>query len=101
MRKANGCPHCPSKLLRRRSTLRNKLADATLSLMRLIVKATNITLTPAMVQYLTDKLSDVARLLKRVGTRTRLYPGGRDVLEARVEVGKSTRHHKKGPYFYA
>jgi len=74
---------------------------ATFILMRLIVKTTNITLTPAMAQYLTDKLSDVARLLKRVGSRTRTYPGGRDVLEARVEVGKTTRHHKKGPYFYA
>lgn len=58
--------------------------------MRLNIKATNIALTPAISAYVEKKLSAVEK-----------YLGESVDVVARVEVGKTTQHHKSGEIFRA
>ena len=60
--------------------------------MDIIIKATNIQLTPYIKKYVDTKIGSLARFLKRIEP---------SLLIARVEVGKPSRHHKKGNVFYA
>ncbi|MFY9493043.1 MAG: HPF/RaiA family ribosome-associated protein [Minisyncoccia bacterium] len=59
--------------------------------MQLIVKATNIVLTPSINQYLETSLGSLDKLVRNMG----------EAVELRVEVGRSTWHHKKGEVFFA
>lgn len=58
--------------------------------MKINIKATNIELTPAISAYVEKKLSAIEKFLGE----------SRDVV-VRVEVGKSTQHHKSGDIFKA
>lgn len=58
--------------------------------MKINIKATNIELTPAISAYVEKKLSAIEKFLG----------GSKDVV-AKVEVGKSTQHHKSGDIFKA
>lgn len=58
--------------------------------MNINTKATNITLTPAITEYVD----------KKVGMLEKFFRGMDDVL-VNVEVGKTTRHHKSGDIFKA
>lgn len=60
--------------------------------MKLIIKATNFKLTPAIRQYIEEKLKrDVERYL----------PAGNTSAEGWAEAGKTTKHHQKGMVFRA
>ncbi len=59
--------------------------------MQVDVYAKNIELTPAIRSFVEEKVGSLAKFLK----------GGAETLEARVEVGKPSRHHKSGQVFYA
>mgnify|MGYP001608886263 FL=1 len=59
--------------------------------MNLIVKATNIVLTPSISEYLENSLGSLDKLVRNMG----------EAVETRVEVGRSTFHHKKGEVFFA
>ena len=61
--------------------------------MKIIIKSTNLDVTPALREYIEEKVGSVAKFLKR-------WDEG-DVLELRVEVARSTKHHHKGDVFYA
>ncbi len=70
--------------------------------MRLIIKATNFSLTPTLHEYIHKKIGkELNGLLSDMLERDDAVPGGRDTVEAHVEVGKTTRHHKKGNVFRA
>ncbi|MFA5022683.1 MAG: ribosome-associated translation inhibitor RaiA [Candidatus Paceibacterota bacterium] len=58
--------------------------------MRINLKATGIELTPALSDYVNDKIAMLDKLLVNCG----------DVL-ASVEIGKETNHHKSGNWFFA
>ena len=58
--------------------------------MKINLKATGIELTPAISDYATRKISAIEK-----------YLADPDSATAYVEVGKSTKHHKQGPYFRA
>ena len=58
--------------------------------MRTSIKATGIELTPALTNYVNEKLGMLDKLLVNCG----------DVL-AEVEIGKETNHHKTGNWFFA
>lgn len=60
--------------------------------MRILIKATNFSLTPAIVDYIRKKIGGLNKYLKRLDS---------SVVEARTEVGKITEHHKKGDIFRA
>lgn len=60
--------------------------------MKLTIRSTNFTLTPALRVYIDQKLNrDISRFLSGVKYPAQIW----------VEVGKSTRHHKKGSIFRA
>lgn len=59
--------------------------------MKINVKAQQITLTPAISDYLTKRLASVKKFLGSID----------DAAIAQVEVGKTTKHHKSGDYFIA
>lgn len=58
--------------------------------MNLTIKTTNITITPALDEYVEKTLRPLAKLVDGWGE-----------VEMRVEVGRSTFHHKKGEVFFA
>ena len=58
--------------------------------MRTSIKATGIELTPALTNYVNEKIGMLDKLLINCG----------DVL-ASVEIGKETKHHKTGQWFFA
>ncbi len=60
--------------------------------MRLSIKATGIDLTQAITNYVNEKIGGLEKYLKRMD---------QGAVEARVEVGKSTKHHNKGDIFRA
>lgn len=60
--------------------------------MKIIVKATNLELTPKVEQYIDEKIGGVDKLLDDMD---------RNIVEARVEIGKTTKHHQKGDVFRA
>lgn len=60
--------------------------------MKIIIKTTNLELTPAIEKYVEQKIGSVDKLLDDMD---------RSVIEARVEIGKTTKHHQKGDIFRA
>ena len=60
--------------------------------MKIVIKKTNIELTPKIEEYIEEKIGGVDKLLDDMD---------RNVVEARVEVGRTTRHHQKGDIFRA
>lgn len=59
--------------------------------MKVIIKATDIDLTPALKAYIEEKFNDLDRPLGSLR---------HDSIQARVEVGRSTRHHIHGDVFH-
>jgi len=55
--------------------------------MKIVIKATNIKLTSALRQYIEEKINSLEKFL--------------EIVKVWVEVGKETRHHRKGPFFRA
>lgn len=59
--------------------------------MRLMLHAKNLELTPSIETFVNQKMDMIAKLFK---------PGDQ-LIEARVEIGKPSKHHQKGPVYYA
>lgn len=57
--------------------------------MNINIKATGIELTPALKEFITDKVGSIGRFVRGEGA------------EAFVEVARTTNHHKKGDVFSA
>jgi len=60
--------------------------------MKIIIKATNIKLSPSINQYVDEKIGGLERFLKGYDP---------DLVEARVEVGKITRGQRHGEIYRA
>ena len=56
------------------------------------IKSTELTLTPALKEYIEKKFQPLSRFLKRY------EQGGEHVLF--VEIARTTKHHQKGLVFY-
>lgn len=61
--------------------------------MKINIKSTNLELTPALREYLEEKIGMLKKFLKRWEAE--------GVTEIWVEVGRTTRHHQKGEVFRA
>lgn len=57
--------------------------------MNINIKATGIELTPALHDYVFDKVNSLERFL----------PYDKNTIMASVEIGKTTNHHKLGDFF--
>lgn len=60
--------------------------------MRIIIKGTNIKLSPSINQYIEEKIGGLEKFLKKFNP---------ELIEARVEVGKITRGQRQGDIFKA
>lgn len=61
--------------------------------MKLIVKATSLEITPALNDYLVNKLSSLSKFVRRWETAGEI--------EVRIELGRTTRHHRRGNIYRA
>lgn len=59
--------------------------------MKVIIKATDLDLTPALKAYIEEKFNDLDRFLVNFQ---------QDSIQARVDVGRSSKHHKHGDVFH-
>ena len=55
--------------------------------MKILLKATNFSLTPAISDYIEEKFGGLAKYIPDHDS---------PAVEARVEVGRTTKHHQKG-----
>lgn len=68
--------------------------------MRIVIKTTNIKLDKAFEDFINEKIGGLKKFLKIFQEDKKIKKGKR-LDEIFVEVGKETRHHKKGPFFRA
>lgn len=61
--------------------------------MKISIKSTGFTLTPSINQYIEKRLGAISKLLKKQEEE--------GSVEMRVEVARTTRHHKKGEVYKA
>lgn len=72
--------------------------------MKIVIKTTNIKLDRALEDYVERKINDLEKFAKVFQGEEYFngyYGKGKPRVEAWVEIGKTTKHHKKGPHFYA
>jgi len=72
--------------------------------MKIIIKTKNITLSPALQEFIEEKINSLEKFLNIFGEEKYLnhfFSKGKPKIEAWVEVGKETQHHRKGEIFRA
>ena len=60
--------------------------------MQIIIKTTNIDLSPSIKEYIEKRIGGLTKFLKRID---------QEIVKIEVEVGKPSRHHRKGNVYYA
>ena len=60
--------------------------------MKIMIKTTNIDLTPTLEEFINEKIGSLNKYLKDFNP---------DLAQARVEVGRPSKHHKSGLVYYA
>ena len=60
--------------------------------MKIRIKTTNIKLTPAIEEYVNNKIGGIDKMLGGMN---------REAIKAKVEIGKTSQHHRKGDIFRA
>jgi len=68
--------------------------------MKINIKATNIELDDALRIWVKEKIGELEKFLGVFGSDDP-FIGGKEKVEAWVEIGKTTRHHLKGDVFRA
>lgn len=68
--------------------------------MKINIKATNLDLTPAIREYIEEKVGGLEKFLtpKSIDWEPEV---GRPTVEAFVEISRTTKHHHKGPVYRA
>ena len=61
--------------------------------MQIDILTKNIELDEPLRVFVNEKIGGLEQFLQKMGPSEEIY--------ARVEIGKSTKHHNKGPFFYA
>lgn len=70
--------------------------------MKIIIKTEKIKLTPALEENIKEKIGSLEKFVEVLQEDEDAYFNQRKArAEAWVEVGKTTLHHKKGPFFRA
>ncbi len=70
--------------------------------MKIIIKTEKIELTPAIKEFIEEKIGSLEKFVTLLQEEEKDYFEGRKPkIEAWVEVGKTTSHHNKGPFFRA
>ena len=61
--------------------------------MQINIKATGLDLTPAIREYIENKIGSLDKFLKRFEAKGEV--------KTEIEIARATRHHRKGNVFYA
>jgi ribosomal subunit interface protein len=72
--------------------------------MKIVIKTKNLKLNRALEEFIEEKINSLEKFSKIFYTETYFngfFGKGKPKIEAWVEVGKTTLHHQKGPWFYA
>jgi ribosome-associated translation inhibitor RaiA len=72
--------------------------------MKVIIKTKNIKLNKTIKNFIEEKINDLEKFVPPTifgGGLDSFYGKGKPRVEAWVEIGKETIHHKKGPVFWA
>lgn len=69
--------------------------------MKIIIKATNIKLTESLKSFVEEKIGELDKFLEDILRKVDVFNGREPRAEAYVEIGKPSRHHRKGDVFYA
>ena len=72
--------------------------------MKIIIKTKNLKLNQELWQYIEEKINSLEKFSKIFYSQeyfNHYFGKGKPKVEAWVEIGKTTLHHKKGPYFWA
>ena len=72
--------------------------------MKIVIKTKNLKLTRALENFIEEKINDLEKFSEILRTPIyfdHFYGKGKPRVEAWVEIGKTTLHHKKGPVFWA
>ena len=72
--------------------------------MRINIETKNITITPAIESFVRERINSLEKFIKVLEDRKYSSPASgkeKPVGVAWVEIGKDTKHHKKGPFFRA
>jgi len=78
--------------------------------MKIIIKTTNLKLSQALKNFIEEKINSLEKFsffgspaqIPPLSKKERDWEGkGKPRVEAWVEIGKTTSHHQKGPYFLA
>ncbi|MBI2670046.1 MAG: ribosome-associated translation inhibitor RaiA [Candidatus Yanofskybacteria bacterium] len=59
--------------------------------MKIMIHSKNLELTPSIETFVNQKMDTIAKLFKP----------GEQLTEARIEIGKPSKHHQKGLVYYA
>ena len=72
--------------------------------MKVVIKTKNLRLTKALKNFVEEKVNSLEKFLKIFQSAeyfNHFLGKGKPRVEAWVEIGKISLHHKKGPYFWA
>lgn len=72
--------------------------------MKIIIKATNLELTPTLKEFIEEQINSLERFSKMFEDEryyNHFFGKGKPTVEAWAEVARITRHHKKGNVFRA
>lgn len=65
--------------------------------MRINIRTSNVSLDEALNDWIYKKLGEIEKFLPSFSGQE--FEGGKETLELNVEIGKITRHHRKGDVF--
>ena len=68
--------------------------------MKINIKGTNLELTPAITQYIEDKIGSLDRYAENM-EKDGDPALGHEIVEAFVEIGRTTKHHRQGDIYKA
>lgn len=68
--------------------------------MKINIKGTNLELTPSIYEYVERKIGELDKFVEHVGGAGDME-GGTATVEAFVEVGRTSYHHRKGDVYRA
>lgn len=100
-------PHLPRLLLRGGVVFYSEIdydGIRNIGFMKIVIKTKNVELTPALKEWIEEKINLLEKFLKIFQEEKyfdHFFGKGKPRVEAWVEVGKETRHHQKGPFYFA
>ena len=72
--------------------------------MKIIIKTKNFELRPEIKNYIEKKLNKLEKFVKIFQKKEyfkNFFGKEKPIVETQIEIGKVTKHHQKGPFFFA